>query len=128
MLRSGSIQAKPEIGRLVDELTKEEKEFDRTESRSAHRTSLVRAVEIDIRDLEHNIDGFSRNISATGIGLITGEPITEKTVATLTISRLKGSTTGVLSECRWCKPYGEKWFLSGWLFISVKRAPLSRRR
>lgn len=123
MLRSSNTgpPPKPDIKRAIDAILKEDATFDRTENRSAIRENLVRAISIESRDIEGIVQGFSRNISATGVGLITGDEVAEKLVATLTIDRLTGQPTVLLSECRWCKPYGKNWFLSGWQFINLKR-------
>lgn len=123
MLRSGNTgpPPKPDIQRAIDAILKEDANFDRTENRSAHRENLVRAVSIESRGLEEVKDGFSRNVSATGVGLITNHEIAEKLVGTLKIERLSGQPTAILSECRWCRPYGENWYLSGWQFINLKR-------
>lgn len=130
MLRSSGPPPKPDIKRAIDELLKEDAQYDRSENRSAHRENLVRHVQIEIRqqasagdDEPNSLSGFSRNISATGIGLISESPVQEKSVAVLSIDRI-GPSTGplkVLSECRWCRPYGDNWFLSGWQFINLKR-------
>ena len=72
MLRtSAGPQAKPDIERAIQSIIKENAAFDRTENRSSLRENLVRAVDIVTRDQESPIDAFSRNVSATGIGLIT---------------------------------------------------------
>ena len=121
MLRSSGPPVKPELKRVVDDLLREDSNFDRTENRSAHREHLVRAVEITFREDGRQLTGFSRNVSATGIGLITNEIIADKSVCLLEIARLSGSSIVMLAECRWSKPYGEKWHLSGWQFINLKR-------
>jgi len=130
MLRSSGPPAKPEIQRVIDEILKEDVKYDRSENRSAHRENLVRHVAIEMRQSENSQDdsnsdslsGFSRNVSATGIGLITEFKIEDKSVAVLSIDRLGSAKSAtILSECRWCRPYGDNWFLSGWLFMSLKR-------
>ncbi len=121
MLRTSGPSANPEIQRTVQELLQENANFDRNENRSAHRDHLVRPVEFQSRDGGEIVAAFSRNISATGIGLITQEPVTEHTVSVLKITRLKGNDVIIIAECRWCKPYGENWFLSGWQFLNLKR-------
>lgn len=125
MLRTSHIsqpKIKPEIQRAVTSVVKEDTDFDRINNRSAVRESLVRAVKIENKDSESSIIAFSRNISATGLGLITSEPIDQNTASTLKISRLNDPDLAILSECRWCKPYGEGWYLSGWQFITLKHS------
>ena len=121
MLRSATGPVKPEIQKAVDELLREETNFDRNENRSAIRDHLVRPVNIYFRETESSQDAFSRNISATGIGLITNQAVIEKCVAVIGIERLRGPLVTILAECRWCKAYGENWYFSGWQFISYKR-------
>jgi len=124
MLRSNSgPPAKPEIQRVIDAILKEDAHFDRIENRSAMRESLVRAVLVELRETELSIPAFSRNVSTTGIGLITNQPFDEKAIAVLTIDRIGKDSrpAAILSECRWCRPYGENWHLSGWQFINLKR-------
>ncbi|MEL7498669.1 MAG: PilZ domain-containing protein [Planctomycetota bacterium] len=121
MLRTATGPVKPDIQRAVEELLRENSNFDRSENRSAIRDSLVRPVIIEYRDSEETVAAFSRNISATGIGLITNEPVTNKKVAVIRVNRLHGTDVSILAECRWCKAYGEEWYFSGWQFISLKR-------
>ena len=119
--RAAEGQAKPDVKRIVDELLLENSNFDRTDNRSAHRDYLVRPVTIEMRFSDYSLTGFSRNISPTGIGIITSQPVSEKSVAVLKIARLKGKDDELLAICRWCKSYGGDWHLSGWEFLSVKR-------
>jgi hypothetical protein len=121
MLRNSGPAAKPDIQKAVDRLLSEDVSFDRYDNRSAHRKHLVRAVEIELRESGEIIHAFSRNISGNGIGVITHEQLQTDTIAVLRIAALTGEDTHVLAECRWCKPCGEKWFISGWQFISLKR-------
>ena len=122
MLRTSESPANPEIKRAVDNLLLEDSNFDRTENRSAHRQHLVRPVDVLLRESGESVSAFSRNVSATGIGIITHQPIDDGTVAVLTIARLAlDHDTTILAECRWCKPYGENWFITGWQFIGLKR-------
>ncbi|MFK7767569.1 MAG: PilZ domain-containing protein [Mariniblastus sp.] len=112
---------KPDIKRAIDGILKEDLNFDRNENRSAHRENLVRPIQIEIRDPEKTVNGFSRNVSATGIGVITSHPIDNNSIGLLKIGGLSNNDTSILSECRWCKPYGEGWYISGWQFINLKR-------
>ena len=129
MLRTNGPPAKPEIKRVIDDILKEDKRYDQSENRSAHRENLVRHVLIELRQTGPSDgktkprSGFSRNVSATGIGLITNFKVEDKSVAVLAIDRLGANAKppAILSECRWCRPYGEKWFLSGWQFLNLKR-------
>jgi len=123
MLRTSNVgpPAKPDIQRVIDGILREDSNFDRNENRSAHRENLVRAVTIEVREPESTINGFSRNISGSGVGVVTHENVIENSIAVLEIASLSGPNSKILAECRWCKPYGD-WFLSGWQFISLKRS------
>lgn len=122
MLRSIGKSPTPEIEAIVRDLLKEDSDYDRNENRSAHRESLVRAVTVQMRrPIESELHAFSRNISGAGIGLITNDQIPDGATAILTIEPLKERPSQILAECRWCKPYGKNWFISGWLFMMVKQ-------
>jgi hypothetical protein len=54
------------------------------------------------------------------VGVISVQPMPERLTATLAIERLDGTTIQVFSECRWCKPYGKKWNISGWQFLNLR--------
>ena len=120
MLRSARHSINPDLDLMVENLLREESEYDRVECRSAHREHLVRGVIISIKGSDEIFDGFSRNISTTGIGIITSSPVPENATAVITIESIRsGVDKKVLADSRWCKPYGKKWFVSGWQFINV---------
>ena len=121
MLRDNGPATRPDIQRAVDRMLSEDANFDRYENRSAHRKNLVRAVEIELRETQEVMHAFSRNISGTGIGVITHEEFATDAIAVLSVASLDGEDTRILAECRWCKTLRKKWFLSGWQFISMKR-------
>lgn len=115
-------QQNSEVQEIVKSLLKEDLDHDRYENRSVHRENLVRSVTIDTRQpTKMTLHSVSRNISGEGIGLITNEQIPDKCIAILSIEPLKKRTTKILAECRWCKPYGKNWFVSGWLFRTIIR-------
>lgn len=121
MLRAAEANAKPDIKRVVDDLLLENTNYDRNENRSAHREYLVRAVTVELRDSDQKFNAFSRNISPLGMGIITDQPVPERAVALLKISRIHGPDVMLLADCRWCKSYGQNWHLSGWQFLSLRR-------
>ena len=106
MRRSIGNAATPEIEELVLALLREDSDYDNNENRSAHREHLVLSVLVHVRRPEElELPAFSRNISASGIGLITQDTIADRAIAALEIERLQGDTSTILSECRWCRPY-----------------------
>ena len=120
MLKSVGRAPSSEIESIVQDLLREDSDYDRHENRSAHREHLVRSVVIDVRRPDPiQVTGFSRNISGSGIGLITQLEILPGSVAVLTIEPLRGMTHRILSECKWCKKYGSRWFISGWQFMAA---------
>jgi hypothetical protein len=104
---------------LVNGIVSEEVNAVR-ERRSAHRTSLVRPVQVQVSD-EDSIYCFSRTISAQGMGLIMQTPPWLGTIATVHVHRLKGPPLVMRSELRWCEPFGDDWFATGWNFIAEVR-------
>ena len=121
MQRTSMVRANPEIERVVNDLLAADASFDRQETRSVHRDQLVRHLRLEIRETEQTLEGVSRNISAVGIGIITDQAIASGAIAVMEIERLKGAPAKIIAECRWCKNYGENWFISGWQFRSIKR-------
>ena len=120
MLRTISPSVSSDIDDAVQGLLREDFDYNRTEHRTAHRDSLVRCVLIERGSNQQAIEAFSRDISNAGIGVVTTEPLPERLTATITIERLDGTTLRILADCRWCKRYGKKWFLSGWQFLNLR--------
>ena len=120
MLRSANQSVSAEIDQMVEGLLREDLEYERTENRTAHREALVRSAVIDYGSGRATIEGFSRNISHSGIGIITEDFIADRSSATLILERLDGTYIKILAECRWCKPYGKKWNISGWQFLNLR--------
>lgn len=121
MLRSSMVRSNPDIERAINELLAADAKFDRNENRSVHREHLVRHLRLSIRQPELSIEAFSRNISAAGIGIITAQEIAVGATGEMEIERLKGPELKIIAECRWCRSYGENWFISGWQFQNLKR-------
>ena len=121
MLKNSGPPTRPDVQHAVEQILKADRDFDRYENRTAHRQHLVRAVELELRETGSTEYAFSRNISATGIGVISLTRFDVDSVAVLSIAALDSEDTQFLAECRWCKEFGPKWFLSGWQFIGLKR-------
>ena len=114
--------ASPEIGQLVEDLLREEADFELRDGRSVHRETIARPVTVTLRrPIETTFNSFSRNISGQGIGLISLERVPEDATGILAIEGLSSMPAPILAECRWCKEYGTQWFLSGWQFLMIKR-------
>ena len=115
-----STTTSPELENLIKEVVKEDTRYVRSEMRSVHRESLVVPVTIFHRD-DREQHAFSRNISPAGICLISSEPVNVNETLELEIYRLNGKSERIIAEVRWCKPFGEEYFMSGWKFVQLKR-------
>ncbi|HMP77814.1 MAG TPA: PilZ domain-containing protein [Pirellulaceae bacterium] len=113
--------ANPVVAELVQRLLAEDCRFDAMERRSAIREHLVRPVTIRLRDSNAEFPGFSRNISSNGICIITQDKVEERSFASIRIHRLEGEDVTILAECRWTKPFGASFYMSGWQFLGVGR-------
>jgi hypothetical protein len=112
--------ASPEIERLIREVIEDDNRFEK-ELRSVHRERLVLPVEIKRGTGEEYVRAFSRNISSEGIALISDLPFEDGERATLTIHQTAKPGSRVVSKCRWCKPFGKNFWVSGWQFMHVPR-------
>ncbi|WP_182870730.1 PilZ domain-containing protein [Rhodopirellula sp. JC639] len=121
MLRLTGTAPNLDVENVVRDLLEEDAFYDRIENRSAHREHLVRPVTMQIRGSDETILSFSRGVSAAGISLIADVEIPERSTAVLTIESLKGGPVKVLAQCRWCRPFGANWKISGWQFINIHR-------
>jgi len=124
MLVGNQLFISPEIDRLIKDIIRDDARYS-TELRSVHRERLVCPVTVKLDDSEEEIHAFSRNISSAGICLISQKPVDQRASATLEIYRLKDTASEIIAECRWCKPFGEHYFMSGWQFT---RLPRKRRK
>lgn len=113
------IDPNSEFSQVVEAIVDEEVTAVR-ERRSAHRTSLVRPVTVCISD-DQVAHCFCRSISVQGMGVIMQNPPWLGTIATLRIHKLKGPPLVMRSELRWCEPFGDEWFATGWNFITELR-------
>ena len=119
----GNTQAgSPELQRIVDKLLQEEYRARIGERRDSSRKPLSRPLTIVPRDNDQRkISAFSRDVSPTGIGAIGKDEFRAGSVALIYIDGPSGESTVLLSECRWCNPYGKNWFLTGWNFLAVQQ-------
>ena len=119
MLTSHSATS-PELERFVKEIVKEDARYVLTEMRSMHRERLVLPVTLAFKDGTRK-QAFSRNISPVGICLIGNDPVAQNQHVELEIYRLSGKATRISAEVRWCKPFGEDFFMSGCKFMRLLR-------
>jgi hypothetical protein len=89
------------------------------ERRSVDRKPFTRPLKVVMnRDQETVHEAFSRDISSRGIGMISRHEFQPNTMATIQIHPLDGEHIALRAQVRWCQPYGEGWFASGWIFRS----------
>jgi hypothetical protein len=124
MLRNSTVAGCPHIEVSVKELLIEDAIFDQSERRTIHREYLVRPVLLELRDSDHKIEGFTRNISYLGVSIVTRIPILPQTIAKILVYRLNTSPGLFLAECRWTSPFGEDWNVTGWNFLNVDQSKL----
>ena len=103
---------------LLGEIQVEQTRFDR-DLRSAKREKVVLPVSIDGDNIK--VSGVTRDLSSTGACIIAEREFDEHDKASIEIYRLNGEPKRLLSECRWCKPFGPNFWLSGWQFVTVEK-------
>ncbi len=119
MVMRSSGFASSQIAKLINDIQSETIRFDR-DLRSSHREKITLPVEVRISD-DEIITGFTRNISATGVCLLTCSEIEQGINAVIEIYRLKDPMSRILSEVRWSKPFGDRFWISGWQFKGIAR-------
>ena len=102
--------------KCVEQLLRENQAAKMRERRATNRKPFARPVKI-VTAQNEIYDGFSRDLSPQGIGVITQEELPQSTIATITIHRLEGSAVDVPAEVRWSAPFGDGWYVSGWRFL-----------
>ncbi len=113
-------KADPVVERIIHDMIREDSRFVAAEMRSVHRETLVVPVTACFKD-GTTYQTFSRNISPQGVCLIGKEPMECEQVADLDIYRINADPIRIVAEIRWCKPFGQEYFFSGWRFIQVRR-------
>ena len=103
---------------VIEQLLRENQSATLRERRSVDRKPFARPLKVVIgRDQETAHEAFSRDVSPRGIGMISRHEFRPNTMATIQIHALTGEQITVRSLLRWCEPYGEGWFASGWVFV-----------
>ncbi len=120
MLTTQQAFVNPYVERLLKEVQLENSRFDR-ELRAVKRERIVLPVVLKFLDDSEEICAFTRDLSVSGACLITNRQIEEKTVSVIRIYRLKKEESEVISEARWCRPFGPNFWISGWQFIRLPR-------
>jgi hypothetical protein len=103
----------------IESLLREQQTTIMRERRAVDRQPFVRPVQIIPIRPGANLTGFTRDVSRHGVSVIVSEPINPGTIATLKIHSLFGTPINLRAEVRWCDPFGEGWYSSGWYFLDV---------
>ncbi len=119
MLRDAVSSTHSDVQFAVEQLLIEDARFDELERRSLHREYLVRPVTIAISDTGELIGGMSRNISGAGICILARKPVADRAMGRISIHGLGSQPTAFRAECRWSRPFGAGWYMSGWHFIGL---------
>ncbi len=103
----------------VRQLIRENEHERSRERRSIDRQPFVRPVQILVgRNREFIFDGFSRDISSLGMGVISQQEFPIGQVATLSVHPLGEDTEAAIrARLRWSREFGEGWYWSGWMFL-----------
>jgi hypothetical protein len=120
MMRSASNLSSSKYATLVHQMMLEDVRYDQNERRSSIRETLVRPTLIRSKGESGMLLGISRNISSQGICIIVMKRIEEMTNADIFVHRLGAEPAVFSAECRWTKPFGEGWYLTGWHFLDGK--------
>ena len=112
----------PDLERLFKSLSAEEQQRLVDDRRATARVAFVRPLVVKNQTTHAPpIDGFSRNLSPLGIGIVSKEPFNAGDVGTIEIHRFRNAPAVILAECRWSDTFGSQWYFSGWSFLSLVR-------
>ena len=100
------------VGRLL----KEDRSVE-SEQRNNDRLQAAVPVGIHLPGNTSRVPGFTRNLSESGLCLISKVETPPNQVADLEIMRLNGESGRIEGRCMWVKQYGEDYWVSGWQFI-----------
>ena len=118
---TGSSAGNPKIVKLIEAIDSEQKRFDR-DLRSVPREKLVLPVALRLKDCSTYVHAFTRNLSPHGMCLVSDRPFQQESFCKVLIHRLgTGSENELLAQCRWCKPFGTGYWVTGWQFLNVER-------
>ena len=103
-------------GMAIHELVIEAHDEGKRERRADVRYPFFRPVSLSVAGRRHA--GFSREISATGVGLLHNFPIPPGDFEVAIPSR-RGHSVRVRTRLVWCRPCGEGWYISGGQFVGI---------
>jgi hypothetical protein len=116
-----AIEAQDQLGRspgkAIYQLVVEAQNAENKDRRRDVRYALFRPVSVEVDD-GHRFSAFSREISASGIGLIHNVELPLSEVE-ITVSSEQGYTIRVRTQIVWCAPCGEGWYISGGQLVGI---------
>jgi hypothetical protein len=104
-------------GKAIYQLLVEAQSKENKDRRRDVRYAFFRPVTIEVDD-GHRYSAFSREISASGIGLIHNVELPEGEVE-ITVSSEQGYSIRVRTKIVWCQSCGEGWYISGGRFAGI---------
>lgn len=114
-MQTESIAFQTAVGQLLDEAS------GATAERRAHkREPYMRPVSLGVETARsvQRFWCFSRDISASGIGLLHAMPI-EPGEATVTVYSDTAGPVRLRAEIEWCEPCGDAWYISAARFLDA---------
>jgi hypothetical protein len=105
------------LGNALHPLLVEARANDKRQDRWGIRYPFFRVVSIETPDGNH-FTAFSRDISASGIGLLHSVELPTGDVE-ISITTGRGYSVKVTTRVSWCQPCGEGWYISGGQFMSI---------
>jgi hypothetical protein len=104
-------------GKAIYQLIVEAQNTENRDRRRDVRYAFFRPVSIELDD-GHRYAAFSREISASGIGLIHNMDLPEGEIE-ISISSEAGYSIRVRTDIMWCQSCGEGWYISGGKFAGI---------
>lgn len=104
-------------GKAIYQLIVEAQNEENKDRRRDVRYAFFRPVSIELDD-GHRFTAFSREISASGIGLIHNLELPQGEVE-ISVSSEQGYAIRVRTQIMWCTPCGEGWYISGGKFVGI---------
>lgn len=104
-------------GKAIYQLIVEAQNVENRDRRRDVRYAFFRPVTVEFDD-GHQHSAFSREISATGVGLFHSVDLSGREVE-ISISSEQGYLIRVRCKILWCQPCGEGWYISGGRFMGI---------
>lgn len=120
MLKRRSQYVCQNIEKIIKQIQHEDSRFD-FELRSCHREKVILPVDVRFMNGNDVVQCYSRNLSGTGICLLSEKPFNADTQCVLQVNRLDDSVSDIVAVNRWCKSFGPKHWISGWQFIRISK-------